>query len=103
MEAKIHMMREVREKKAMNRLYHCPTRISAVQLFSSKRDSQRTALMQPSFSGLLVICAYFPKTTLPPAVTIPSSDTLTSMIVPLVRTPSWVYIGDCGFFFTPKI
>lgn len=59
--------------------------------------------MQPSFSGLFVICAYFPNTTLPPAVTIPSSETLTSMTVPLVRTPSWVYIGDCGFFLTPRI
>lgn len=59
--------------------------------------------MQPSFSGLFVICAYFPKTTFPPAVTIPNSDTFTSMTVPFVRTPSWVYIGDCGFFFTPSI
>lgn len=59
--------------------------------------------MQPSFSGLFVICAYLPNTTFPPAVTIPSSDTLTSMTVPLVKTPSCVYIGDWGFFLTPRI
>ena len=64
---------------------------------------RRTALMHPSFSGLLVIWAYFPKTTLPPAVTMPNSETLTSMTVPFVSTPSWVYIGDCGFFLTPRI
>lgn len=46
------------------------------------------ALIQPSFSQLLVICAQRPQTTLPPAVTKPSSLTLTSMMVPLVRTPS---------------
>jgi hypothetical protein len=40
---------------------------------------------------------------LPPVVTMPSSETLTSITVPLVMTPSWVYIGDCGFFFTPSI
>jgi hypothetical protein len=50
-------------------------------------DLRSTALMQPSFSGLFVTWAYFPKTTLPPAVTMPSSDTLTSMTVPLVSTP----------------
>lgn len=44
--------------------------------------------MQPSSSGLLVIWANFPQTTFPPAVTRPSSETLTSMIVPLVMTPS---------------
>lgn len=49
-----------------------------------------TALMQPSFSGLLVTWAYLPHTTLPPGVTRPSSDTLTSMTVPLVTTPSCV-------------
>ena len=59
--------------------------------------------MQPSFSGLFVTWAYLPNTTLPPAVTMPSSETLTSMTVPLVITPSWVYIGLCGFFLTPRI
>jgi len=39
-------------------------------------------------------CAYLPHTTLPPGVTRPSSLTLTSMTVPLVTTPSCVYI--CG-------
>ena len=33
--------------------------------------------MQPSFSGLLVTCAYLPQTTLPPGVTSPSSLTFT--------------------------
>src|ERR1700678_851178 len=51
---------------------------------SRRRNIQRTALIQPSFSGLFVICAYFPNTTLPPAVTSPSSETLTSMTVPFV-------------------
>eukprot|EP00964_Phaeocystis_antarctica_P100632 scaffold66230_cov42-Phaeocystis_antarctica.AAC.2 len=46
-----------------------------------------TALMQPSFSGLLVTCAYLPHTTLPEGVTRPRSEQLTSMIVPLVITP----------------
>jgi hypothetical protein len=85
--------------------------------------------MHPSSSGLLVICAYFPQTTFPPAVTSPSSETLTSMIVPLVMTPSCyearrkrrdcvrkasaangrthgrltVYMGDWGFFLTERI
>lgn len=31
--------------------------------------------MQPSNSGLLVIWAYLPHTTLPPVVTIPNSET----------------------------
>ena len=46
-----------------------------------------TALMQPSFSGLLVTCAYLPHTTLPEGVTRPRSEQFTSMIVPLVITP----------------
>lgn len=63
--------------------------------------SERTyALTQPSFSGLFVIWAHLPQTTLPLAVTMPNSLTLTSMMVPLVKTPSWVYMGDCGFFLT---
>ena len=33
--------------------------------------------MHPSFSGLLVTCAYLPHTTLPPGVTSPSSLTFT--------------------------
>jgi hypothetical protein len=44
--------------------------------------------------------AYLPHTTFPPAVTSPNSDTLTSIMVPLVSTPSCVYKGFCGFFFT---
>merc|ERR1712087_179305 len=59
--------------------------------------------MQPSFSGLLVTCAYFPHTTFPPGVTRPSSLTLTSMTVPLVMTPIWVIVWPLGFFFTPMI
>ena len=75
-----------------------------------------TALMHPSFSGLLVTCAYLPHTTcsgpgvgvgvglglalgrglefglvfvatLPEGVTRPRSEQLTSMMVPLVITP----------------
>lgn len=41
------------------------------------------------------------QTTLPPVVTIPNSLTLTSMIVPFVKTPREVYSGDWGFFLTP--
>uniref|UniRef100_A0A2M4C634 Putative secreted protein n=1 Tax=Anopheles marajoara TaxID=58244 RepID=A0A2M4C634_9DIPT len=59
--------------------------------------------MHPSFSGLLVTCAYFPHTTLPDCVTRPSSEMFTSITVPLVITPRLVYIGDDGFFFTPII
>ena len=59
--------------------------------------------MQPSFSGLLVTCAYLPHTTFPPGVTSPSSETFTSMIVPFVRTPICVYVLPLGFFFTPMI
>ena len=47
-----------------------------------------TALMHPSFSGLLVTCAYLPHTTLPEGVTSPRSLTLTSITVPFVITPS---------------
>ena len=36
-----------------------------------------TALIQPSFSGLFVTCAYLPHTTLPPCVTKPNSLMLT--------------------------
>lgn len=84
--------------------YHCiETRSVRMWHKRRRRDIQRTALIQPSFSGLFVICAYFPNTILPPAVTSPSSETLTSITVPFVMTPSCVYIGDCGFFLTPKI
>lgn len=62
-----------------------------------------TALMQPSFSGWLVTCAYLPQITLPDCVTKPSSLMFTSITVPLVITPSEVYIGELGFFFTPMI
>jgi hypothetical protein len=37
------------------------------------RCTRRTAFTHPSKSGLLVTCAYLPHTTLPPAVTRPSS------------------------------
>ena len=83
-------------------------------------QTSSTAFTTPSFSGLLVTCnagtvvyshirsvkfcsrgryskggrrltwAYLPHTTLPPGVTKPSSLTLTSMMVPLVSTPSCV-------------
>ena len=43
------------------------------------------------------------QTTLPPVVTMPSSLTFTSMMVPLVRTPREVYRGDWGFFLTPMM
>ena len=39
--------------------------------------TRRTALMQPSFSGLLVTWAYLPQTILPVVVTRPNSLTLT--------------------------
>lgn len=40
--------------------------------------------MHPSSSGLLVIWAYLPHTTLPDCVTSPNSLTFTSTIVPVV-------------------
>ena len=36
-------------------------------------------------------------------VTMPSSLTLTSRMVPFVSTPNWVYSGFEGFFLTPRI
>jgi hypothetical protein len=54
-------------------------------------------------SQLFVICAHLPHATFPPAVTNPTSLTLTSMIVPFVRNPNCVYIGFCGFFLTLMI
>mmetsp|Transcript_9299 Transcript_9299/g.15281 ORF Transcript_9299/g.15281 Transcript_9299/m.15281 type:complete len:206 (+) Transcript_9299:1-618(+) len=65
--------------------------------------TRSNALMQPSISGLLVTCAYLAKITFPVCVTKPSSDTFTSMIVPLVMTPRLVYNADCGFFLTLTI
>lgn len=44
-----------------------------------------------------------PQITFPPCVTRPSSLTLTSTTVPLVMTPSVVYRGEEGFFFTPRM
>lgn len=41
--------------------------------------------------------------TFPLCVTSPNSLMLTSMMVPLVMTPSWVNMGDWGFFLTPII
>ena len=64
---------------------------SATQPAASRYTSS-TAFMQPSFSGLLVTCAYLPQTTLPDGVTRPRSEQLTSMTVPLVITPSDVYL-----------
>ena len=55
-----------------------------------RSQTSSTALMQPSFSGLLVTWAYFPHTTLPAGVTSPRSEQLTSMTVPFVMTPSEV-------------
>ena len=45
--------------------------------------TRSTALIQPSSSGLLVTCAYFPHTTFPDCVTRPSSLTFTSITVPI--------------------
>lgn len=59
--------------------------------------------MQPSFSGLFVICAYLLSTTLPVWVTNPNSVTLTSITVPLVNTPKLVYKELYGFLLTPTI
>lgn len=59
--------------------------------------------MHPSFSGLLVTCAYLLQITLPPCVTSPNSLTFTSKMVPFVITPSPVYKEDCGFCLTPRI
>ncbi|KAJ8613464.1 hypothetical protein MRB53_036949 [Persea americana] len=73
------------------------------QCFVAAKGPMTYAFRHPSFSGLFVTCAQRPQTTLPPAVTKPSSLTFTSMIVPLVRTPSCVYNGLCGFFLTPSI
>ena len=57
--------------------------------------------MQPSSLVFFVTCAYLPQTTRPVVVTRPRSETLTSMIVPLVMTPRDVYIVLEGFFLTP--
>mmetsp|Transcript_2674 Transcript_2674/g.6375 ORF Transcript_2674/g.6375 Transcript_2674/m.6375 type:complete len:240 (+) Transcript_2674:152-871(+) len=65
--------------------------------------TSRMAFTQPSFSGLLVTCAYLPQTTLPAGVTNPRSATFTSITVPLVRTPNWVIPLPWGFFFTAKM
>merc|ERR1719447_889899 len=65
--------------------------------------TSNTALIQPSFSGLLVTWAYLPHTTFPPLVTKPNSLMFTSNTVPFVITPRLVYIGLLGFFFTPII
>lgn len=51
----------------------------------------------------LVTWAHLPQTTFPLVVTSPSSETLTSIMVPLVRTPSWVYSGFWGFFLTERM
>jgi hypothetical protein len=50
--------------------------------------TRSTVFTHPSFSGLLVTWAYLLHTTLPDVVTKPSSETLTSRIVPLVKTPA---------------
>lgn len=61
------------------------------------------AFTHPSISHAFVICAHLPHTTFPPVVTNPNSLTFTSIIVPLVSTPSCVYSGFWGFFFTLMI
>ncbi len=48
--------------------------------------------MHPSFSGLLVTWANLPQTTLPVCVTRPSSETLTSITVPVIMEKE----GDQG-------
>ncbi|KAH1022554.1 hypothetical protein HUJ04_011938 [Dendroctonus ponderosae] len=70
---------------------------------SSFNYTKSTALMHPSFSGLLVTWAYLPQTTLPACVTKPSSEILTSITVPLVMTPKLVYMAELGFFLTPMM
>lgn len=60
-------------------------------------------IKQQSCEASADVRAYFAQTTLPLVVTRPSSLTLTSTTVPLVMTPSWVYMGDCGFFLTPMM
>lgn len=83
-------------------IQHVRVRVRTSGSYRVVRDyTSSTALMHPSFSGLFVTCAYLPHTTLPDGVTSPRSAQLTSMIVPLVMTPSDVYSGDCGFFLTP--
>ena len=49
--------------------------------------TSRTAFTHPSNSGLFVTCAIFPHATFPVVVTNPNSLTLTSTIVPFVKTP----------------
>lgn len=65
--------------------------------------TNRTALIQPSFSGWLVTCAYFPQTTLPEGVVSPKSLVFTSIILPFVIIFKLVYKSPCGFFLTPMI
>ena len=62
-----------------------------------------TALTHPSSSGLFVTCAIFPHATRPLVVTSPKSLTFTSIMVPFVNTPKFVYRLELGFFLTPKI
>ena len=52
------------------------------------------ALIQPSNSGLFITYAYLLQITLPVYVTIPSSLTFTSIMVPFVITPKFVYNAD---------
>lgn len=84
---------------------HLNKQNTVAQLVLSRiQDRRKThALTHPSFSGVLVTWAHLPQTTLPLVVTIPSSETLTSIMVPLVKTPSWVYRGFCGFFLTDRM
>lgn len=78
----------------INCMAHCTHTLS---------QTSNTELMQPSFSGLLSTYAYLDQMTLPVCVTNPNSDTFTSIIVPFVITPRFVYKLLYGFFFTPKI
>jgi polyferredoxin len=69
----------------------------------TKKMDLTYALTQPSFSQLFMIWAQRPHITFPELVTNPNSLTLTSMMVPFVRTPSCVYMGFWGFFLTEMI
>lgn len=82
---------------------HCLSHVSVAVLDKIIKRGITHALTQPSFSGTLVICAHLPQTTLPVVVTRPSSETLTSIMVPLVKTPSWVKRGLLGFFLTERM
>ena len=84
-----HLLYKVHTRAGVSEIYKLADNSSECCIVINQTSS--TALMHPSFSGLLVTCAYFPHTTLPPGVTSPSSLTLTSITVPFVITPRDVY------------